>query len=54
MIGTGYESHGLYYLQFSSTIAFSSTTKSPSILHLRLGHPSLKKFKVMVMIYIYF
>lgn len=48
MIGTGYESHGLYYLQSSSTIASSSTTESPSLLHRRLGHPSLKKLRVMV------
>jgi len=48
MIGAGYESHGLYYLQSSSTIASSSTTESSSLLHRRLGHPSLKKFRVMV------
>lgn len=48
MIGTGYESHGLYYLRSSSTIASSSTTESPSLLHRRLGHPSLKKLRVMV------
>lgn len=48
MIGTGYESHGLYYLQSSSTIASSSTTESPSLLHRRLGHPSLKELRVMV------
>jgi len=48
MIGTGYESSGLYYLQSSSTIASSSTTESPSLLHRRLGHPSLKKLRVMV------
>jgi len=47
VIGAGYESHGLYYLQSSSTIASSSTTESPS-LHRRSGHPSLKKFRVMV------
>jgi hypothetical protein len=46
-IGTGSESHGLYYLHsHPSTICGVST--SPDIIHRRLGHPSLVKLKVLV------
>ncbi|MCI14059.1 hypothetical protein A2U01_0035186, partial [Trifolium medium] len=41
-IGTGFESHGLYYLNpHSSTVC--GVSASPDIIHCRLGHPSLDK-----------
>ena len=47
MIGAGSESRGLYYLQPpSSTIC--AVTESPGLLHRRLGHPNLNKFKKMI------
>nr|KYP45103.1 Retrovirus-related Pol polyprotein from transposon TNT 1-94 [Cajanus cajan] len=46
-IGVGYESHGLYYLQ-SSTSTICASVESPSLIHRRLGHPSLNKLKKMV------
>lgn len=47
MIGTGYESRGLYYLQSPSSIA-CTISESPSLLHRRLGHPNLNKLRKMV------
>nr|KYP37063.1 Retrovirus-related Pol polyprotein from transposon TNT 1-94 [Cajanus cajan] len=44
MIRVGSESHGLYYLQPST----STTVESASLIHRRLGHPSLNKLKKMV------
>ncbi|GAU44158.1 hypothetical protein TSUD_399800 [Trifolium subterraneum] len=47
MIGTGFESHGLYYLNpHLSTVC--GVSASPDIIHCRLGHPSLDKLKVLV------
>lgn len=43
MIGAGSESHGLYFLQSSSSTVCAATD-SPETLHNRLGHPSLNKF----------
>ncbi|XP_061341879.1 uncharacterized protein LOC133288188 [Gastrolobium bilobum] len=43
-IGIGHESQGLYYLQSTSHMA-CATVESPSLLHHRLGHPSLLKLK---------
>lgn len=48
MIGAGSESHGLYYLQQPSSAICAAAAESPSLLHRRLGHPSLDKLKKMV------
>ncbi|CAH9114384.1 unnamed protein product [Cuscuta europaea] len=47
MIGAGFESQGLYYFQTSSSVACTAM-ESPSLLHQRLGHPSLNKLRRMV------
>ncbi|CAH9069280.1 unnamed protein product [Cuscuta europaea] len=47
MIGAGFESQGLYYFQTSSSVACTAM-ESPSLLHQRLGHPSLNKLRKMV------
>jgi len=41
MIGTGCKSHGLYQLRISAHVA--AIMFSPSLIHARLGHPSLAK-----------
>ena len=41
-IGVGHESQGLYYLKSSSPVV-CSVSESPSLIHNRLGHPSLSK-----------
>nr|KYP40247.1 Retrovirus-related Pol polyprotein from transposon TNT 1-94 [Cajanus cajan] len=46
-IGVGSKSHGLYYLQ-PSTSTICASVESPSLIHRRLGHPSLNKLKKMV------
>jgi len=46
MIGTGCESHGLYHLRPSTHI--STIMESPSLLHAKLGHPSLAKLQQLV------
>lgn len=46
-LGTGIESHGLYYFQHPSPVACVSSD-SPNLIHCRLGHPSLNKLKEMV------
>ena len=42
MIGTGCESHGLYQLHVGAIM------DSPSLIHARLGHPSLAKRQQLV------
>ena len=46
-IGVGRESQGLYYFP-SSTSPVACSTTSPSLIHSRLGHPSLSKLQQMV------
>nr|KYP75541.1 Retrovirus-related Pol polyprotein from transposon TNT 1-94 [Cajanus cajan] len=46
-IGAGSESHGLYYFK-PSTSTICASVESPSLIHCRLGHPSLNKLKKMV------
>ncbi|PNY13664.1 receptor-like protein kinase [Trifolium pratense] len=46
-IGAGTESHGLYYLQ-PSTSTICAAAESPKLLHRCLGHQSLSKLKKMV------
>jgi len=46
MIGTGCESHGLYQLQISAHVG--AIVDSPSLIHARLGHPSLSKLQQLV------
>ncbi|XP_049935011.1 uncharacterized protein LOC116258640 isoform X6 [Nymphaea colorata] len=47
MIGGGHEHEGLYFLSVPVDVAASSFTSKPSPLqwHLRLGHPSVSKFR---------
>ncbi|XP_020236354.1 uncharacterized protein LOC109815938 isoform X1 [Cajanus cajan] len=45
-IGVGSESHGLYYLQ-PSTSTICASVESPGLIHRRVGHPSLNKLKKM-------
>ncbi|XP_052173340.1 uncharacterized protein LOC127788771 isoform X5 [Diospyros lotus] len=47
-IGTGLESHGLYYLSSPTSSVVCTTTTSPLQVHCRLGHPSLPNLKKMV------
>ena len=46
MIGTGYESHGLYHLRPSTYVG--AVMESPSLIHAQLGHPSLAKLQQLV------
>jgi len=46
MIGTRSESHGLYQLQISAHVGV--IIDSPSLIHARLGHPSLAKMQLFV------
>ncbi|PNY03792.1 ubiquitin carboxyl-terminal hydrolase 12-like protein [Trifolium pratense] len=46
-IGTGFESHALYYLNPHSS-SVCGVSPSPDIIHCRLGHPSLDKSKLLV------
>ena len=46
MIGIGCESHGLYQLQIFAQVG--TIMDSPSLIHARLGHPSLAKMKQLV------
>ena len=46
MIGTGCESHGLYQLQISAHVG--AIMDSPSLIHARLGHPTLAKMQQLV------
>jgi len=46
MIGTGCESHGLFQLQISAHVG--AIMDSPSLIHARLGHPSLAKMQQLV------
>ena len=47
-IGIGHESQGLFHL--SSLLCFTActSTEAPLLLHSRLGHPSLSKFRKLV------
>lgn len=45
-IGTGCESHGLYYL--NATTPMCSTSTSPLLIHAQLGHPGLPKLQQLV------
>jgi len=47
IIGTGCESHGLYYLRTSPHVG--TVMDSPSLLHAQLGHPSLAKMQQLVL-----
>ena len=47
-IGIEHESQGLYHLTSKSSPAVCVSTKSPLLIHSRLGHPSLSKFQKMV------
>ena len=55
MIGTRCESQGLYQLQISAHVG--EIMDSPSLIHARLGHPSLAKcsslFQVCLMYLVY-
>jgi len=46
IIGTGCESHGIYYLR--TTAHVSTVMDSPSLLHAQLGHPSFAKMQQLV------
>ena len=46
MIGTGCEFHGLYQLQIFAHVG--AIMDSPSLIHARLGHPSLAKMQQLV------
>jgi len=46
VIGTGYESHGLYHLRPSTHVG--AVMESPSLIHAQLGHPSLAKLQQLV------
>jgi len=46
MIGTGCESHVLYQLQIF--VHVGRVMDSPSLIHARLGHPSLAKMQQLV------
>jgi len=46
MIGTECESHGLYQLQIF--VHVGTIMDSPSLIHSRLGHPSLAKMQQLV------
>ena len=46
VIGTGYESHGLYHLRPSTHIG--AVMESPSLIHAQFGHPSLAKLQQLV------
>jgi len=46
MIATECESHGLYQLQISAHVG--AIMDSPSLIHARLGHPSLAKMQQLV------
>jgi len=46
VIGTGCESHSLYYLRPSTQVG--AVMESPSLLHAQLGHPSLAKLQQLV------
>lgn len=48
MIGVGRESHGLYYLQPSSSVSWATAASSPKLPHERFGHPSLPKLNYIV------
>ena len=47
-IDIGHESHGLFHLSSSSCSAFSTSIDAPLLIHSRLGHPSISKFRKMV------
>ncbi|RVW48957.1 hypothetical protein CK203_095655 [Vitis vinifera] len=47
-IGIGRESQGLYHLTSDSSPAVCISTDASSLIHNRLGHPSLSKFQKMV------
>jgi len=46
MIGTRYESHGLYHLRTSTHV--DTVMDSPSPIHTQQGHPSLAKMQHLV------
>ena len=46
IIGTGCESHGIYYLR--TTAHVGTVMDSPFLLHAQLGHPSLAKMQQLV------
>ena len=46
-IGTGRESQGLYHLSLPTPVSCSAVD-DPLLIHSRLGHPSLNKFRKMV------
>ena len=47
-IGIGRESQGPYHLTSKSSLAVCVSTDAPLLIHSRLGHPSLSKFRKMV------
>ena len=48
MIGIGHESQGLFHLSSPLCSTACISTKAPLLLHNRLGHPSLSKFRKLV------
>ena len=47
-IGIGHESQGLFHLSLPLCSTACTSTKAPLLLHKRLGHPSLSKFRKLV------
>ena len=47
-IGIGHESQGLFYLSSPLCSTACTSTEAPLLLHIRLGHPSLSKFRKLV------
>ena len=48
MIGIGHESQGLFHLSSPLCSTACTSTEAPLLLHSRLGHPSLSKFRKLV------
>ena len=48
MIGIGHESQGLFHLSSPLCSTTCTSTEVPLLLHSRLGHPSLSKFRKLV------
>ena len=47
-IGIGHESQGLFHLSSPLCSTACTSTEAPLLLHNRLGHPSLSKFRKLV------
>ena len=47
-IGIGHESQGIFHLSSPLCSTTCTSTKAPLLLHSRLGHPSLSKFRKLV------